>query len=365
MTNARLAVLVVVFLLAGLPATLVAQEQEGPLAAMQTKEALTDDDRAGIRTWIGQQIAGLADKDPLNAQAAFSRLRDSAQGTPAFIEAYVTAAMEAIGSAYRKMDTLPAARLIALLNVFDDRRSADLLLEALKDDRAAVRAAAIIALRTMQPKVAADADLYGRTLAALKEAGKREVSRETLRLIYRAMDYAKVQPAPDRRQAAAALLELLEYRVGKYGEANVPAEGAEVEALTGGKEWRKSLDEAQRKRYALLLAKLLHYGVGRYTGGERPLGQVRDKTDGPDMIALRNATELLIENAEAQLTEMLSPSEPPNVTDAMRRAKKTERAHMADIILEMNKWAPTFKEKLDLELAPLNAPPPPDEEEKP
>ena len=365
MTNARLAALVVVFLLAGLPATLVAQEQEGPLAAMQTKEALTDDDRAGIRTWIGQQIAGLADKDPPQRPDG---VQSAARQRAGYAGVHRGVRHRGHGGhrvGVQEDGHFARRQLIALLNVFDDRRSADLLLEALKDDRAAVRAAAIIALRNLQPKVAADADLYGRTLAALKEAGKREVSRETLRLIYRAMDYAKVQPAPDRRQAAAALLELLEYRVGKYGEANVPAEGAEVEALTGGKEWRKSLDEAQRKRYALLLAKLLHYGVGHYTGGERPLGQVRDKTDGPDMIALRNATELLIEDAEAQLTEMLSPSEPPNVTDAMRRAKKTERAHMADIILEMNKWAPTFKEKLELDLAPLNAPPPPDEKEKP
>lgn len=355
MTSTRCATLCLALLAA--VSSLQAQQPATSLEALQTKDAFTDEDRAALQQWLGQRVANVAGRDPLAAQGAYTQLRDAYTGTDGFKEAYILGCLDTISSAYRKADAIPAARLVSLLARFDDLRCLNFLTEALADDRAAVRATAVIALRRLQPKLAADAAGYGSVLAALKAAGKKESSGETLRLIYAALNYTGVQTAPNLKLSAQAVLELLEDRAKLYTGDIVRAEGADLAALRGNEALRNAFDEAERQRYATILAKLLHHGVKRYATGEMPLGKIRDRSSGPDAIALRNDTELLITNSEEQLRQLLALEEAPDISEPLLRADRT------NMVIEMNKWIPVIKEKLNLELPALNAPPPEESDE--
>lgn len=340
--------------LAGTTLPVLAQEPANPLAALQAKEALTGEDTAAVRAWIGERVTGVVGQDPAVAQQAFNQLRSEFKGTNAFKEAYVRTCVETLGSAYKKADLVPAARLITVLNLLDDLRTLDVLLESLRDDRAAVRAAAAVALRNLRPKIAANADALGRTIDALRAAGRKEPGREVLQLIYRALDYTNTQPTPNLKTAAGALLDILDERVRQFDTAKVRAEGADAVGLAVAGALRAAMEQADQKRYTIILAKALHYAVTRYTQGDSPLGKVSDKTGGPDEIALRDATELLIKDAEQQLTEILKPDTPPNVTQKMQAANHTE------MVNEMNNWAKIFSTELNLDLQPMQDQPPGD-----
>ena len=352
-------VIVPLIVAACLGVPLNAQEPDSELVALQTKEGLTDEDRAAIRTWIGKRVADIVANDPVGAQQAFASLRGGFNGSRDFKEAYVAGCNGVIGSAYKKAPAIPAARLISVLNLLGDVGSLDVLLEALRDDRTAVRAAAAIGLRVLRPKLAASAEAYSRTLGALRDAGKKEASRETLQLIYQAMRYAGVQPPPNLKPGVAPLLVLLEERVKQYAGQKVRAEGAEAVGLKVGGTLRPAMSDAERRRYAQVAAKLLNYAVTRYVGGEAPLCKVQDKTSSRDTVALRNCTELLIVTAEQQLKEILTPQEAPDVTEKMKRANHT------DMVNEMSKWAALLKDALELDLKVQSPPPPPGEGEEP
>jgi len=348
----------VVALLTLVRVPLLAQEPADKLTPLQTKEALTDEDRATIRAAVSQHIATVVGTDPLAAQAAFRQLRGGLTGNKDFKDAYVGATLDAISSTYKTAQAIPAARLFALLNVYNDPRSIPLLLEGLQDERTAVRAAAAVALGNLRSKIAADADALARTVGALREAGKKEASREALQLIYEALNLAEVQPTPDLKSCAAALLDILEERIKQYDGGPVRGEGAEATALQVGRAVRKAFDEAERKRYAVVLARLLHYGVKRYTSGDAPLGLVQDRLAGPDALTLRNATEVLVKEAEAQLSDLLAPSPAPQVAETMTRSKKLKAEDLAPMVAELNKWILILNEKLGLDLPPLSAPAP-------
>ncbi|MGD8453548.1 MAG: hypothetical protein PVJ57_17175 [Phycisphaerae bacterium] len=357
MTSPRCALLLAALL--AFAGTLRAQEPATTLENLQTRSALTDEDRAALQQWLGQRIANVVGADALVAQGANTQLREAYKGTDAFKEGYVAACLEAVSSAYQKAPPLSAARLLSLVAHFDDLRGLNLFIEALGDDRAAVRATAAIALRRLQPKLAGDAAACGTVLAALKTAGGKESSGETLRLIYAAMNYSGVTPATNLRASAQAILNVLEERAKLYTGSSVRAEGADLAVLCHNETLRGAFDEAERKRYAIVLAKLLHHGVERYATGEMPLGKVRDRSAGPDAIALRNDTELLIRETEEQLVKLLALEQAPQVTEKMLRADRTE------MVIELGKWLPIFKDKLGVDLPPLNAPPPDESEEGP
>jgi hypothetical protein len=341
--------------LACMATPLAAQEPEDKLAALRTKDALTDEDRGEIRRVVDGLVADVAGNDATASQHALTQLRDGPKGARDFSDAYVAAYLAAAGSAYKKAPAGPAARLITVLPVYNDARSFNVLLEAMQDDRAAVRAAAAIALRALRTKAAADAGTYNGALGALRDAGKKETAREVLQVIYRAMSFSDV-PGADPRAGVTAVLDLLEARVQQLAGEKVHAEGADYVGLQTAGALRKSMDDAERKRYTIVLAKMLHYGVRVYTASNPPLSKVRDKTSGPDAVALRDATELLITDAEQQLKDLLSPSEAPQVAAQMQHAK------YVDMVNEMNKWVDVLKEKAGLDLSALTPPPPSEEE---
>ena len=215
-------------------------------------------------------------------------------------------------------------------------------------------------MRTLQPKLAGNAETFGRTIDALREAGKKERAVKTLELIYRALDYRSAQSASDRRTSATAVLTILEQRAEQAAGGTLRAEGADRVGLEVAGASRAALDDPGRERYTKVLARLLHHAVRRYTGGEDPLLKVDDKTASDDTIALRNSTELLIKTAEEQLAGILKPAAAPKITEAMLAAQPTE------MVIAMNQWAGLIKTATGLELPDVQRPPEPEgEQERP
>lgn len=335
-----------------LSASAFAQEAD-KLTPLRTKDTLTDEDRVVVRDWVAERVRAIATSEGSAGQAAFTQLRDGLAGTSAkgFKEACVTATLESVTAAYKSAAAGPAAQLLTLVGLLNEPRSVNLLLEALQDNRTAVRGAAAVGLRNLRPKIAADADTYARVLPALVDAGKKEASRETLQLIYRALSFSDVPSPPNLKTDAAAVLELLEERVKQYAGSAVKAEGAETTGIQVAITLRPALDDAERRRFATILARALHQAVSRYALGEdKALGRVRDKTGGADQIALRNATEQIIKQSEQQLSEILALTPAPQVSEKMLKANLT------DMVNEMNRWVGLLKDKLSLDLPVLNPP---------
>jgi hypothetical protein len=323
-----------------------APEPQGVIEQLQGKGVLADEDTAALRSWIEQQVQAVVADDPAGAAAAVQALRKSHTGTPAFQQAYVTACVEVIRPAYKRAKRDAAARLIAVLNTLNEAPTYTLLIEALGDQRVPVRAAAAIGLRSLQTKlVGAGGNAFADTIAALRDAGKREESPVTLQLIYRAMDYAS---SPDPRALANALLELLEARGGQYGARNVKAEGADRVGLQVADRLSGQLDDDGRRRLTIATAKMLDYAVRRYAGD---LCKIDDKNSSPLQIALRDRMELFIQASEELLSKL---TEPPTgddfvtVTREMQdRAQEDKATYMR---IQMNLWATLLRERFQLDL---------------
>ena len=337
-------VLSLVWIIAAAP--LAALQPDDGLAELRAKATLTEIDRSAIQTWIGQRVVTIVGNDPAGAQQAFAQMRDGVRGTSDFQQVYVAGCIRSIASAYKKATLAPAARLIAILNVLNDLGSLDVLLEALQDDRTAIRAAAAVALRNLQPKLVGNADLFGRTLNALRDVGQREASSKTLQLIYLAMDYSGSQAAADTKASATAVLTVLEERVKQLSDQNVRAEGADYVGLQVAGRLRAGRDETVRRRYTSILGQMLQYGVRRYTaGGKDALIGVDSKTGSADLISLRNNIELLIVESEQQLKRILSPDNAPEITEKMKEADGT------NMVNEMNRWAALLRGSTGLDLS--------------
>jgi hypothetical protein len=324
-----------------------APEQQDVIAQLQGKGALTDEDMTALRNWVGQRVQMVSTGSRTDSGLAAKDLRESYKGTPAYQQAYVTVCAEVIGAAYKQAKRDAAARLIAVLNTLNALPTYTVLIEALGDQRVPVRAAAAIGLRNLQPKLAGTGgNAFTETTAALREAGKREESHEVLQLIYRALDYGG--SSPDPKASAAALLELLEARGAQYGARNVKAEGADSVGLESARRLAGQLDEGERRRLAITAAKMLHYGVARYTG---ELYKIDDKTSSPVQVALRDRIELLIRAAEELLSELTQPPQTEGfqtVTAEMQDREQKDKATYMKIA--MNAWATVLRERFQLDL---------------
>lgn len=305
------------------------------LAALRAKNALADEDRAALRTWIDERLAALGGDSPAAAATAAGELRGAtSSGTAGFRDAYLAALSEAVRNAYKNASLAGAARMIAVLAAFNDAAAAPTLIDALRDERAAVRAAAAAGLRELRAKGGGAA--AGDALAALREAGKHETAGPALKAIYQALAPAA---GGDAKVGTAAVLEVLEARAEVYASppaGGVPGEGAELAALSALDKQRKALSEDEKKRYIAALATLLRFSVDRY---HAELYAVRDKVSSPRQIELRNATELVIEDCETQLADLLGlgKDKAPSVINAMKNMK--EESQRVELVIQMNKWA--------------------------
>ncbi|HUU94680.1 MAG TPA: hypothetical protein VM487_02995 [Phycisphaerae bacterium] len=341
---------------------LAAQDQPQPtLTSLQGKNTLSDEERNTLAQWMNERIAAIGAEEPAPAAEALTLLRTEFKGTDAFKEAYAAALIESVRPAYKNAKLIAAARLITALNTLNDPDARGVLLEALQDQRVGVRMAAVVGLRNLRVKLAlAGTPVFTETLNGLRDAGKRETSSVTLKTIYQAMDYPAVVPSlPDAKANVATVLDLLEARAQQYAAREVPAEGAEVVGLKLGGTLRSAMDDAQRKRLTVIAAKMLRYGVTRYTSGDRPLFKVQ-KDAGRQIKELRNQIELLIDQAEKLLLELVAPKDvpTPSIAEEMKKA--------ADPILmkiAMNKWADILKKavNLDFYMDEAEGPTPPEE----
>lgn len=337
------------------------------LNTLRAKNALSEEDRGTLRAWLSERMGVVNSDNPAGAAAAMSELRGApAAGTPAFREAFVGLLTELTRESYKSARLEAAARLVSLLAALNEPATYGLLIEALKDDRAAVRTAAAVGLRNLRVKLAVlGGNAVSETMAALRAAGRREPSAPALRAIYQALNYADTVPPipnpPDVRANLAALLEILETRAAQHAARKVTAETADLAGLRALEPLRKSLNDEERRRYIAVLATMLRYYVIAYTG---ELYRVKDKFSSPQAIERRNHAELLIEEAEAQLAALLglARDRAPSITEAMKNIK--DDADRVKMKVEMNKWSDLLQKaigqrfSLDEEPGAAEAPPP-------
>ncbi len=154
--------------------------------------------------------------------------------------------------------------------------------------------AAVLGLRNLRTKlVQAGGDVWTKVLTALKDAGKQEKSRDTLRAVYAAMNFAELPSPPDPKPVAAALLELLDERAKQYAAGReVSAVGADDVGLTLAETLAKSMDPDQRKRLTVAAATMLKHALEQYSG--KKLAKVPDTAGTKPLIEERNSLERLI-----------------------------------------------------------------------
>jgi hypothetical protein len=346
MTTGRRAALLLILPVAGL----CAQEPPVDLAPIRAKTEITEEDRTQIRTFVNQRIAKVVGNDAAEVRQAAEDLRTGFDGTEAFKRAYAAVCLEGIGSAFKKAELGPAARLLAVVNGFNVLDAHSLFLEALQDERVGVRAAGAIGLRTLREKLAAAGrEVWQRVLDGLKEAGKKERSRDTLKTIYGALDYTRVPSTPDAKASAAAVLELLEARARQYAAGNVSALGADDVGLRLAQSLTRVMEEADRKRLMVVVGTMMKYALERYTSGEKKLSAVTDKHADRELVETRDAMERVILVGEELLVGLLKPEKPPTVSDNLRKL------NAADMKVEWQKWVRLLRSAVnqDFSLAEL------------
>ena len=327
---------------AALSAALVAAAQNpppaGPLDDLKTKPALTDEERGVIKEWLTQQIGAIV--NGASPKAAVE-LRSNFSGTDGFKDAYITLSIELIAPVVPRAEVAASAQLVALLGSYQSLKTLDTLLEALKDKRPAVRSAAAVGLRVLQPRIAASGGgEFGKSVEALRSAAKAESSAPALRLMYLALDYPNL-PA-DVGTLTTALLDILETRSKAYKGEDTPAWAADRPGLALAGKLRNRLNETDKDRLIAASARLLRAGVLRYAVDE--LDQVKDEGGAADSIELRDSTEYLIVEAETQLATLLGV------------ADKTDRPNVAQKLMserdpigmktEMNRWADMLQSRM-------------------
>ena len=310
-----------------------AQTPDPDLTAVRAKPELGDEDRALIRAYLTRRIEVLRGKDDTAAQTAATELRTAYDGSDGFKKAYAAVCAEVAGAAIKKLELAPATRLMTVLNTLQSAETLPALLEGLRDDRVGVRTAAALGLRSLRDKLAAAGkDVYSRALTSLKEVGRQERARETLKAIYAAMNYAELSAGADAKATALAVLELLEERAKQYGGGELRAAGADDAGLRIMKAVAGTLEEAERKRLMIVTGTMLLHAVQRYSTGAAKLAAVHDRDGARDQIELRNAMERLILVGEELLTVLLKPEKSPDVTDPLRKL------NTADLRVEWQKW---------------------------
>lgn len=365
--HAPAAVLIALVLVAAGATHLPAGAQtQDVLNTLQAKNLLTEEDRGALRTWLSERISALDTDNPAGAAAAMNELRGAAAaGTPAFREACVGLLSELTREAYKSARLDAATRLVSLLAALNEPATYPLLLEALRDGRAAVRTAAAVGLRNLRVKLAVlGGNAVSETMAALRAAGRQETLAPALRAIYQALNYADTVPPipnpPDVRANTAALLEIFEARAAQHAARKVAAETADLTGLRAMEPLRKSLNDEERRRYVAAVATMMRYYVIAYTS---ELYKVKDKFSNPQVIEQRNHAELFIEEAEAQLAALLAlaSDRTPSITVAMKNIQdETDRVKMK---VEMNKWSDLLQKaigqrfSLDEEPPATEAPP--------
>jgi hypothetical protein len=331
--------------------TVRAQEPTIDLTPVRAKTELTDEDRGLIRAFVNQRVAKATGAEAAEARQAADDLRAAFEGSDAFKREYAAACLEVIAATYKKADLLPATRLLAVVGAFNLVEAHNLFVEALQDERVGVRAAGAAGLRNLRPKLAAAGrDVVAKVLDGLKEAGKREKSRDTLKTIYAAMSYFELSSAPDTKANITALLELLEARARQYATGTVSAVGADDTGLRIAQSALKSMDETERQRLTVIAASMTKYAIEQYTSPATKLSELSDKDAGRELLESRNAIERLIVVGEELLVTLVKPEKPPAVAESMRKVDTD------DMLSEWKKWVPLLQKAVNQDFTLKEAP---------
>ncbi len=314
-------VIVPLLVLVGSALRLLAQVPAGDLGPVRTRSPLTEEDRTAVRAFIDQRVAQVVGQDPAATQAAAQALRTNYAGSDDFKKTYAAMCIEAFNAAMNQAEVAPAARLLTILNTFSVAEAQPLFSDALQDARAGVRAAAAAGLRTLRPTTAqAGAQPYASALNALKEAAKKEKSRDALRTMYAAMDYSDVPRAPDLKTDVSAVLEVLEERAKPYAaRQDVPGLGADDAGLAVGEKLLKTMSPEERKRLTVVVGTMVRYAVEQFTADPQRFTTLHDATGSRLVIEQRNSLERLVLVGEKLLATLLTPKTAPGVMDAMRK----------------------------------------------
>lgn len=317
----------------------------GPLAGIQSKTTITDEDRGAIRNWLSERLEALTGGGP-GSLGAIAAIRDENKGTNQFKDAFVASAVEIFGPAAKTAKPEVAAQLVAALGAFSDPAAMRVFIDALADARPAVRAAGASGIRALHTRLAGAGGNAGDALDALREAGKKETSAATLRLIYQALNLGDAgTPVADPKPVLAAVLDVLDARANLYNDRKVeapPAESADVPGVALALSMAKNFADADRDRLASAAARMMRHAVHRYAGS---LAKVTDKA-AAGQVELRNQTELLIDVCEKALIETLKPTPPPTVAAQMQKGDK-----LTEMKIEFGKWAKLVQDKLNLNVS--------------
>lgn len=328
-----------------------AQEPAVDLTPIRAKTELTDEDRGLIRTFVNQRVAKVTGADAADARQAADDLRAAFEGSDAFKREYAAACLEGTAASYKNAALLAATRLLAVVGAFNVVEAQNVFLEALQDERVGVRAAGAAGLRNLRPKLAAAGrDVVVKVLDGLKEAGKREKSRDTLKTIYAAMNYFELPSAPDTKANVTALLDLLEARARQYAAGTVAAVGADDAGLRMAQAAVKGMDEAERQRLTVSAATMTKYALEQYTSPASNLSDLSDKDASTEALEARNAIERLIIVGEELLVTLVKPDKPPTVAEAMRKLSTD------DMLSEWKKWVPLLQKAVNQDFTLKEAP---------
>lgn len=323
----------------------IAQIAEPPLAPLRAKDTLTEEDRKALRTWMSERVNAITSGDVLAGQTAVNQVRQvvEAESTTGFSEAFETVAITAVRGSYRNAELRQAAQLVGLLNLVNATDASAVFVEALQDQRAAVRAAAAAGIRNIRAKLAqAGGDYITRSVNALREAGTRETSTETLRLIYLALDFSDL---PAASAAKEGFLAVMDARARQYANPeSVRGAFADSTAMKVGERYLPRMSDGERQRFARAAARMLRYGVQRYTGADG-LGKLSPDVQSSRLRTQRKSIERLITHAEDALVKAMAPQDPPAVREQMQQAQ------LVNMRIGMNEWAKIVREPLGIDVA--------------
>jgi hypothetical protein len=340
----RLAATALCILTAMLHAAAQTPAPSGPASfdALKSATTLTAAQSAQLKSMVEERIAALIGDAPDAANEAMKALRGATNGGTAAYREALTSALTATATPMLGRAELPGA--VRLLTVLGWTRSAEVseaLTNALRDERPAVRAAAAVQLRALRaPLLQVGGQYLRRAVEGLVAAAKNETSAATLEKIYEAMNLGEVN-ANQSADTIRNFLDVLAARQAMYAADRVPAEGAELAALTAMSRYAKGLGGNEQRAYGVFLGTLLRYYVDVYTTdqpGEPALMKVQD-TDGREMTDRRNAAEKIILETERQLNLMLGENAERDVAGALRNADPTKAK------IAYNAWAKLLTDK--------------------
>ncbi len=298
------------------------QQSEQPLAAIQNQSTLSEEDRAAIRDFIMQRIGVVVGNSGAAPRRISEELREAYAGSADFKAAYASEFARVVSEHLGRADRASSAQMVALVGSLAHPGAHELVVAALQDERAGVRAAAAAGLRRMRRQlVEIGADAVQRSEEALRGAASTEVSTITLGLMYRAMDYGALQSRPASELYVAPLVELLVTRAERYASGGVEAWGADRVGLESARRLREEMMEGQQEQVIYAAALVHRAAILRYADG---LDEVHDNAAGRSSIVLRNRAERLICSSEKLLETFLDiEKEPAKLAFFERRTRDT------------------------------------------